>query len=118
MSAEELVHELVEDHENPKDFIDKNEIFVKTNKPTHRYLFNIGEGDYRCGIAFEIDAGSRREATHYANELLRKFFWGKEARGGSFDLSPGSENNLRVYVDDDIEATEHDIVDEYPLEMT
>jgi hypothetical protein len=118
MDAADIVSALVEDHENPKDFVDQNEVFVPSNRPTHRYNFNIGEGDYRCGIAFDIDAGSRREAVALANQLLRKFFWTAPSRMGAFDLDSGSENNMRVYVDDDIEATEQDIVDEYPLENT
>lgn len=118
MDAADIVRQLVEDDENPKDFVNQNDIFVPSTRPTHRYHFNIGEGDYRCGIAFDIDAGSRQEAVHFANALIQKFFWGAEARQGSFDLDAGSANNLRVYVDDDIEATEQDIVDEYTLENT
>lgn len=118
MNADEIVENLIENDETPKDFIGQREMFVPSNKPTHRYHFNIGESTYRCGIAFDIDAGSRAEAVHFANALIRKFFWGEGARQGSFDLDAGSPNNLRVYVDDDIEATDQDIVDEYPLENT
>jgi hypothetical protein len=118
MDAADIVSALVEDNENPKEFVDQNDVFVPSSRPTHRYSFNIGEGDYRCGIAFDIDAGSRREAVALANQLLRKFFWTAPSRMGAFDLDSGSENNMRVYVDDDIEATEQDIVDEYPLENT
>jgi hypothetical protein len=116
MNAATVVTNLIEDGENPKDFVDQSEIYVPTGRPTHRYHFNIGEGTYRCGIAFDIDAGSRREAVAYANQLLQKFFWTAPGRSGSFDLSEGSPNNIRVYVDDEIAATEMDIVDEYELE--
>jgi hypothetical protein len=114
MNASKIVQNLIEDGENPNDFLSRNaDVHVPTNTPSHRYLFNIGEGDFRCGIAFDIDAGSRSEAVAKANQLVRNFFYQAPGRSGSFDLDAGSETNFRVYVDDDIVVTEQDIVDEY-----
>jgi len=84
-----------------------------------RYHFNIGEGNYRCGIAFDICAGSSAEAVALANQFLHACFYA-ENRGGSIDLrAEGKElagaSNLRVYVDDDMLATDRDIVTEDPV---
>jgi hypothetical protein len=116
VNATKIVQDLLEAGENPRDFLTRNaDVHVPTENPTHRFHFNIGEGSYRCGIAFEIDAGSRREAVVYANQLLRKFFYERPGNSGSLDINGGPLNNFRVYVDDDLVVTEQDIVDEYAI---
>jgi hypothetical protein len=122
MSAKFVVESLIEESESPSSLPDH---WAKTpgQEPTCRYHFNIGEGDYRSGIAFDILACSRNEAVVLANQFLQSFFYRDPGRGGSLDLLPaGGEiagaESLRVYVDDDLIVTLDDIVTEDLLEGT
>ncbi len=117
MNAKRIVTKLIEADENPNDFLDRHQdIHVQSETPAFVYHFNIGEGSYRCGISFDINAGSRREAVILANRYIRHFF-----RGGYIDLPAedkeylGSPKGLNVYIDDDFMVTDQDIISETPL---
>lgn len=126
MDAKDIVRRLIENDEDPKDFIGRNPDIYPKGEATHRYGFNLGEGNYSVGIAFGINASSKQEAVHRANGFIRQFFFGKSL--GSHDL-PITElevegvghvavEDFRVYIDDDFEVTEEMIVTVDPLEPT
>lgn len=113
MNASAIVKSLIETGDDPRDFLDRNnDLYAAAGEgPSHEYHFNIGEGSFRCGMSFDITAESRHEAVVLANRFLRNYF-----RLGSVDLpTPESLGNVRefnVYIDDDFEVTEQDIVTE------
>lgn len=120
MHATAVVETLIEAAESPKDFLDRHDdLYVPGDQPTSRYHFNIGEGTYRCGIAFDILASSRREAVALANEFLQTFFYRAPGHSGALELAgdlPETESkNFRVYVDDEIMAAEADIAGEHEV---
>lgn len=117
--ANEIVRRLIENDEDPKDFIGRNPDIYPKGDATHRYGFNLGEGNYSVGVAFGINASSVQEAVHKANGFVRQFFF-TSGRMGSYSL-PASAVELegvgrvnidefRVYIDDDFEVTEDMIV--------
>lgn len=122
MNAKLIVRSMLEADEQPEDFIqrqggetDGERVMLE---PKFGYDFNIGEGNYRCGIAFTVKANSEEEALYVANRYL-------DSVRSSYEEMPISGcpaaivnriEKLRVYVDDDCVATAEDIVDRYPLE--
>lgn len=116
MNAKSIVVRLIEAEENPNDFLDRHQdVHVPSDEPAFVYHFNLGEGNYRCGISFNINAGSRREAVILANRYIHHLF-----RLGYVELPDaqehlGSMGGISVYVDDDFEVTDADIVSEAPL---
>ena len=73
MNAKLIVRSMLEADEQPEDFIqrqggetDGERVMLE---PKFGYDFNIGEGNYRCGIAFTVKANSEEEA------LYVRHFW-------------------------------------------
>lgn len=121
MDAKNIVRRLIENDEDPKDFIDRNDdIYPVSERPTHEYRINIGDGGYRAGFIFTVSATTRREAIHLANKFVQAML---QHSDGGIDLEvPGNlegagarVSKLRVYLDDDCVVTDEDIVDESPL---
>ena len=74
MNAKLIVRSMLEADEQPEDFIqrqggetDGERVMLE---PKFGYDFNIGEGNYRCGIAFTVKANSEEEALYVANRYL------------------------------------------------
>ena len=122
MNAKLIVRSMLEADEQPEDFIqrqggetDGERVMLE---PKFGYDFNIGEGNYRCGIAFTVKANSEEEALYVANRYLSTI------RGSHEDIGTAGNpaaivnriDRQRAYVDDDCVATAEDIVDRYPLE--
>lgn len=113
MDANDIVRRLIEADEAPDEFLDRNQDIYPKGEPTHRFGFNLGEGNYSIGIAFGINASSRQEAVHKANTYIRGFFF--NGGSGSHDLPEFPQDGIvvedfRVYIDDDFQVTEEHIV--------
>lgn len=122
MNAKLIVRSMLEADEQPEDFIqrqggesDGERVMLE---PTHAFDFNIGEGNYRCGIAFTVKATSREEAIYIANRYLDSVRSSYEEMpiSGCKSAIVNRIQKLRVYVDDDCVATGEDIVDTYPVQ--
>lgn len=114
MDAKRIVRRMLEDGEAPDEFLGRNPDIYPKGEATHRFGFNLGEGNYSVGIAFKVNASSRQEAVHKANTFIQGYFFNQH-RMGSIDLPDYPQDGVtvedfRVYVDDDIAVTEEDIV--------
>jgi hypothetical protein len=120
MNAKTIVLRLIEANEPSSQFLDSKNSRTAQSSRKCRYHFNIGEGNYRCGLAFDIRASSRREAVVLANQFLQAYFYGGDHRGFLDLPTDGNKiaaaENLRVYVDDEILVTQRDIVTEDPVD--
>jgi hypothetical protein len=123
MDADEIVNDLIESGEGPKDFLNRNQdVHAPTphgTVPANIYGFNIGEAAYRVGIAFSVKASSRREAVAIANDFIHRQFYGNSSGGANYlNHAHGGIVHFRVYVDDDMIVTDSDIISEEPYADT